>query len=133
MMAQEDPQLLIGVSAGFNSIHTIVVREEADGRWRLMGEYRHRKVVQPLNIQLLVYRVHESIERAISDAQVSLEDILAVGIALPGQIDIDRGLILFSPYLGVDEEPFPFIRHLRKMLDVDHIAVISNDDAQGMG
>src|SRR2546429_5468910 len=104
MMAREDPQLLVGISAGFNSIHTIMVREEADGRLRLMGEYRHRQVVHNPGTPLLVQRVHESIEKAVDDAQVSPQDILTLGVALPGQIDIEGGIVLFSPLFGIKEE-----------------------------
>ena len=123
--------MLVGVYAGLNSIHTIIVREEADGRLRLMGEHRNRQVVQRPDEMILVRRVHESIEKAIEDAQVSPEDILAIGVALPGQIDIDDGTVLFSPLFAVKEYPFPFVAKLRESLDVHDITLISNDDAQG--
>jgi len=77
--------------------------------------------------------VHESIEKAIEDAQVSPADILAIGVASPGQIDIDNGTVLFSPLFTVKEDPFPFVARLREFLDVHHITLISNDDAQGFG
>src|SRR2546421_4960123 len=132
-MAIEEAQLLVGVSVGLNSMHTIIVREEADGRLRLMGEYRHRQVVQRPDETVLIHRVHESIEKAIEDAQVSLADILAIGVASPGQIDIDNSTVLFSPLFDVKEYPFPFAARLRDYLDGRHIALISNDDAQGIG
>src|SRR2546428_3973307 len=92
-MLREEPELLVGVNAGLNSIHTIIVREEADGRLRLMGENRNRQVVQRPEEMILIRRVRESIEKAIEDAQVDLGDILAIGIASPGQIDIDNGTV----------------------------------------
>src|SRR6266516_44637 len=132
-MLKEERQLLVGVSAGLNSMHTIIVREEADGRLRLMGEYRHRQVVQKPDETVLIHRVHESIEKAIEDAQVSPADILTIGVASPGQIDINNGTVLFSPLFHVKEDPFPFVARLHDYLDVHHIALISNDDAQGIG
>jgi predicted NBD/HSP70 family sugar kinase len=132
-MLKEEPQLLVGVNAGLNSIHTIIVREEADGKLRLMGEYRNRQVVQKPEEMLLIRRVHESIEQAIKDAQVELEDILAIGVASPGQIDIDNGTVLFSPLFDVKEYPFPFVARLRDYFDVQHITLINNDDAPGIG
>ncbi|MFL5654399.1 MAG: ROK family protein, partial [Ktedonobacteraceae bacterium] len=69
----------------------------------------------------------------IEDAHVIPADILAIGVASPGQIDIDNGTVLFSPLFHVKEDPFPFVARLRDYLDVHHIALISNDDAQGIG
>src|SRR6266699_6727828 len=132
-MSEEEPQLLVGVYAGLNSIHTIIVREEADGRLRLMGEYRNRQVVQSPDETMLIRRVHESIEKAIEDADVRPADIRVIGVATPGQIDIDKGTVLFSPLFDVKEEPFPFVARLRGYFDGHHIALISNDDAQGLG
>src|SRR2546421_11249581 len=108
-MLKKGPQLLVGVSGGPNRIHTIIVREEADGRLRLMGEYRNRQVVPRPDETILIRRVLESIENAIKDAQVSPADILAIGVALPGQIDIDNGSVLFSPLFDLKENPFPFV------------------------
>src|SRR6266702_5143515 len=132
-MIKVEPQLVIGVSGGLNSIHTIIVREETDGRLRLMGEYRNRKVVQSPDEMTLIHRVHESIEKAIEDAHVSPADILAIGVALPGQIDIDTGTVLFAPLFDVKEHSIPFEARLREYYDVHHIALISNDDDQGIG
>src|SRR5436309_15778875 len=107
-MLKEEPELLVGVYAGLNSMHTIIVREETDGRLRLMGESRNRQVVQNPDEMILIDRVHESIENAIENAHVSLEDILAIGVALPGQIDIDTGRVLFAPLFEVKDHSFPF-------------------------
>src|SRR5437016_10167919 len=130
-MSIEGSQLLVGVSAGLNSIHTIILREEADGRLRLMGEYRNRQVILKPDETTLIHRVHESIENAIRDAHVDWADILAIGVASPGQIDIDNGMVLFSPLFEVQEYPFPFVARLRDHLDVHHIVLINNDDAPG--
>src|ERR1700738_2826333 len=91
------PQLLAGVNVGMHSMQTIILREEANGALRLMGEHRDRQVSQKNDESLLVKRVCNSIEGAIEDAQVRMEDILTIGVACPGQIDIARGLVLFSP------------------------------------
>ena len=128
-----EPQLLMGLSVSFNSIHTIIVREEADGRLRLMGEYRNRRFVEKPDEMILMHRMQESIEKAIEDAQVSKTDILAIGVAAPGQIDIDNGVILFSPYFHIQEHPFPLVAALREYIDTQFITLISNDDAHGIG
>src|SRR5437763_1662539 len=132
-MLKEEPELLVGVSAGLHSMHTLIVREEADGRLRLMGEHRDRKVVSEYDETNLVKRVYESIERAIGNARVNPAEILAIGVAAPGQIDINNGAVLFSPLFHVQDEPFPFVATLHDYFDVHHIALISNDDAPGIG
>lgn len=137
-MAGEDDKLLVGVGVGFNSIHSIVVRREAEKRLRLMGSHRYRKVGQEASQQHLIQRVRESINKAIEDAQVNLADIQTIGVALPGQIDIDNGIILSSPLFDTKEQQlreqsFPFVDNLRKYVNMTAITVMGNDDAQGIG
>ncbi|HLZ63312.1 MAG TPA: ROK family protein [Ktedonosporobacter sp.] len=131
-MSTLKPQLLVGVSAGINSIHTIIVRQEVEGKLRLMGEHRYRHVTQNRDELQLVQRVKESIEQAIEDAQVKQEDILTIGVSSPGQIDIDNGAILYAPLFEVKKNPFPFIERMRDYFDVPHITLINNDDAPGI-
>jgi N-acetylglucosamine repressor len=131
-MFMREPQLLAGVNVGFNSIHTIIVREEADGRLRLMGEDRNRRVVERDQITL-IRRVRESIEKALENAHELLTEILVIGVAAPGQIDIENGLMLFSPHFHVQEYPFPLVEKLREHVDTRHITLINNDDAHGIG
>ncbi len=127
-----EPQLQVGVIAGLNSIQTIIVREEANGDLRLMGEHRNRQVVRQPNETILLKRVCESIEGAINDAVVKPDDILTIGIASPGQIDIEQGTVLFSPLFNVSNYPFPFVERLQKTFD-QHMTLINNDDAHGIG
>jgi predicted NBD/HSP70 family sugar kinase len=125
--------LLAGVNVGLNSIHTIIVREEADGSLRLMGEHRNRRVKEHTDKGTLVQRVRESIARAIEDAQVEQQDILTIGVATPGQIDIDHGVILFSPLFYVQrDDPFPLADRLQEHFAAQHIRLINNDDAPGI-
>jgi glucokinase len=132
-MSMREPQLLVGVSVGFNTTHTIIVREEAGGGLRLMGEYRNRRVVERQDETMLIYRVQEGIEKAIKDAQVRKTDILAIGVAVPGQIDIDNGLILYSPNFHIQENSFSLVTALREYIDDLFITLISNDNAHGIG
>ncbi len=127
-----EPQLQVGVIVGLNSIHTIIVREEANGALRLMGEHRNRQIVRQPDETILVSRVYQSIEEAIKDAMVKPHDILTIGIASPGQIDIEQGTILFSPLFNLSDYPFPFVDRLQKSFD-QHITLINNDDAHGIG
>lgn len=132
-MGGHEPQLLVGAVAGTNSTHSIIIRQETGGMLRLMGEHRSRQVRQSLDENQLVRRVKESIERAIEEAEVDREDILAIGVAMPGQIDIDHGTILASPLFTVGEHPFPFAQKLHDHFTVPHITIMNNDDAPCIG
>ncbi len=127
------PQLLVGVNVGMHSMQTIVLREEANGTLRLMGEHRNRQVVQKIDGSFLLERVSKSIEDAINDARVSPEEILTIGVASPGQIDIGKGLVLFSPLFDLHELPFPFVEKLQACFKHHHITLMNNDDAYGIG
>ncbi len=127
------PQLLVGVNVGMHSMQTMVLREEANGALRLMGEHRQRRVVKKSDEVHLVKRVCESIKGAIKDAQVNPDDILTIGIASPGQIDIGKGLILFSPLFDLQELPFPFVEKVQECLQYHHVTLMNNDDAYGIG
>ena len=126
-------QLLVGVNVGMHSMQAIVLREEANGALRLMGEHRSQRVLQRSNEELLVSRVSDCIKEAIKDAEVSQDEILTIGVASPGQIDIDEGLILFSPLFDLHERPFPFVERLHDFFGDHHITLMNNDDAYAIG
>ena len=128
-----EPQLMVGVIAGLNSVQSIIVREEASGKLRLMGEHRGREVLDKPDSTVLLSRVRWSIEEAIKDAQVSQDDILTIGVASPGQIDIDKGLILFSPLFNLRKDPFPLVEKLQEYFGYRPITLINNDDVYGIG
>jgi len=126
----EGPQLLVGVNARLDRVHTIIVREEANGGLRMMGEHRVRSILQEADQASLVERVRTSIREAMGDAQVKKEDLLTIGIATSGQIDYERGEILFIPNLGLSNVPLAAL--LREDFPC-HIALINDVGAQGIG
>lgn len=123
-------QLLVGVRAGLERVHTIIVREKADGTLHLMGENRTRAFVQEADQSILVERVRQSILEAIEDAQVSLTDILTIGVASPGQIDLDNGVIMFSTRFH--PRNVPLAAELQHYFNRP-ISLINIVDAQAMG
>ena len=124
------PQLLVGVNAGFDRIHTIIVRQEANGGMRLMGQSRKRDIVKPGNQESMAERVRQSILEAIHDAEVRPTDLLAIGIASPGQIEYNHGVILYATNLAVTD--FPFAEMVQSHFDC-HVALINDIDAQAVG
>lgn len=126
-------QLLVGVNVGMHSMQTMILREEANGALRLMGEHRDRQIAQKKDKSPLVERVCKSIKAAIEDAEVNPDNILTLGVACPGQIDIDEGLVLFSPLFDLYEQPFPFVQQLHDCFGYQHITLLNNDDAYAIG
>ena len=124
------PQLLVGVNVGVNRLHTIIVREEANGDLRLMGEHRDRDTVHQGDEASLIEAIRESILEACHDAQVSQDSFLAIGIALPGQIDVTNETLLFAPNLHIRD--FALVAALENSFDCP-IALINDVAAQGIG
>jgi predicted NBD/HSP70 family sugar kinase len=123
-------RLLVGVNARLDRVHTIILREEASGGLRLMGEYRYRNTVREPDTDILVQRIHDSIVAAIKDAQVDIAEIQVVGIAASGLIDDEHGNILFVPQLGMRN--IPLVSLLQKYVPCP-IVLINDVDAQCLG
>lgn len=124
------PQILVGVNIGINRVHTIIVREEASGNLRLMGEHRGRDVINEGDQAGLINCIKKSIAEAIRDAKVSLESILAIGIALPGQINTTHEVLLFAPNIKLADVA---ITDALKENYNCHIALINDVAALGIG
>ena len=123
-------QLLVGVSVGVNRLHTIIVREEANGYLRLMGEHRDRDKIHQGDQASLVDTILESILEASRDAQVSQDSFLSIGIALPGQIDATNETLLFAPNLRIRDAAL--VAALEKSYHCP-ISLINDVAAQGIG
>ncbi len=126
----DGPQLLVGVNARLDRVHTIIVREEANAGLRLMGEHRLHGIIREPDQNILVERIRNSIREAIDDAQVSPSDLLAIGIAASGQIDQDNGVILFTPLLGLSNIP---LAELLQKEFACHIVLVNDVGSQGIG
>ncbi|QBD79921.1 ROK family protein [Ktedonosporobacter rubrisoli] len=126
----EGSRLLIGVSAGIDRVHSIVVREEAGGMLWLMGEHRYREVLRNPDQTTLVERIRRSVVEAVEDAQVSMDDVAALGVATMGQIDTENGILLLLPRYNLTA--IPMRRLLQNYFDLP-ISLLNIVDAQGIG
>jgi glucokinase len=68
------------------------------------------------NAMTTVERLAETIERAVKDADLKLSDIGGVGIAIPGVVDIEKGIVRLAPNLGNSWKNFPFVKKLQAEL-----------------
>ncbi len=80
-----------------------------------------------------VARIAEAVRSAAANANVRLEDVGAVGIAVPGHIDVPNGMVRWAPNFGDYEEgqyvPYKNVP-LRDLLEQElGLAVIMDNDA----
>jgi glucokinase len=113
-------------------MHTIIIREEVDGQLRLMGDHRVRIVEKDPDETMLVRRVIKSIEEAIKDAEVDQEDVVTIGVAVPGQVDSEHSSLVYSPLFSVVESSFPLVQRLQLAFENPYITLINNDHAPGI-
>lgn len=123
-------QLLVGTNVGINSIHTILVREEIDGRLKMLGEHRDRELVPRDDPDSLLQHIQYSIQEAIDDAHVWQGELLTIGVALPGQIDTNNEQLLFAPNLNVRNVPLAAM--LKEHFDCP-VALLNDVNSQGIG
>ncbi len=75
----------------------------------------------------VVERIVETIEKGIKKASVSKDDVKGIGIAVPGPIDREKGVIVNTPNLGFYN--YPFLKKLKKKFEAP--TIIENDVSAG--
>lgn len=89
------------VDLGGTKIYTAVV--DADGVW-LADDFRSTEVER--GPAVVIDRIVDSLTAAIAGASVQGRPLAALGVAAPGPIDVERGVILDAPNLpGLENVP----------------------------
>ncbi len=122
--------LLVGVNAGIDRLHTIIVQEDGTGGLRLIGEHRGSDIVRKEDKSGVIERIQNSIMEALRDARVNKDDLLSIGIASPGQIDNENGILLYSTNFNVRN--VPFAESLSNTFGC-HVAAINDVASQAVG
>jgi glucokinase len=68
------------------------------------------------NAKATVERLAETIERALKEADLKLRDIGGIGVAIPGVVDFDAGVVRLAPNLGSSWKNFAFVKTLQQHL-----------------
>ena len=68
-------------------------------------------------------RIIESVDKVIKDGSVTYKEVKAIGIGVPGALDIEKGLILFTPNLPFKN--FNVVEPLKKKFEIP--VFIDND------
>jgi len=85
--------------------------------------YRRKKTKDGKGAKGVLARIVETVEEALQAAHLTHKQLRAIGIGSPGWLDIDRGVILLAPNLGLHNVP------LKKELTKDFgcPVVVAND------
>ena len=63
--------------------------------------YRRKKTKNGKGVKGVVDRIVETIEEALQAAGLGSHRLSAIGIGCPGWLDLDRGVVLLAPNLGL--------------------------------
>jgi glucokinase len=77
-----------------------------------------------------VERIKETIYELLQDSKVKVENILGIGVGVPGMLDLDDGVILSAPNLGWRDVP---LKEILKREFKCPIAIINDVDAGMFG
>ncbi|MDZ4753438.1 MAG: ROK family protein [Phycisphaerae bacterium] len=75
-----------------------------DARGKLLGQAK-RKTKAQLGRDGVIARMVGGVQRACNDANVSIDDVAAIGVGAPGPIDVNAGVVIKSGNLGWEHVP----------------------------
>jgi glucokinase len=126
--AKADAPYVVGVDLGGTNVRAAVL----DRKDTSLGRAENSSDAKS-GIARTVARISEAVRDAVADAKVSLDQVGAVGIAVPGHIDVPNGMIRWAPNFGDYEEglyvPYKNIP-LREHVEADlGVAMVMDNDA----
>ncbi|MGD0574674.1 MAG: ROK family transcriptional regulator [Anaerolineales bacterium] len=105
-MLEINPQAgcIIGVEFGVDFVSVGLANFVGQVLWRQVG------VADPAEAQdTTLAQALELVSAAIVAARSESQQILGLGLALPGMVDLDKGVLIFAPYLNWHDVP---MRHI---------------------
>jgi predicted NBD/HSP70 family sugar kinase len=117
---------LVGVDVGGTTIEAIVVNGNG-----LAGQ--SQCLTSHAGFDRVVADIARLVETTLSDAGRSLDDMTAVGIGLPGQVDPETGWVHHAVNLGVGANGYPFAAALGEILGDPPLAVENDVRAATLG
>jgi len=106
-----EEKLLAAVDLGGTKIVSAVLDRKLESRGR-----DKRKTLAEEGGEAVFRRIAARMPAALENAGAGLSDIAGVGVACPGPLDGERGVILETPNLGFRD--FPLCERLREELGV---------------
>ena len=108
----------LGVDIGGTKIATVIID--------ISGRVHNRSEVpsNPSDKEKMFEQVVRSIELVLKDSKISLNDIIGIGVGVPGKVDRENGIAVFQNNLPW--ENFPIASRLREYFSIENI-VVDND------
>ncbi|NLP08891.1 ROK family protein [bacterium] len=99
-MSPKKQEYVVGIDLGGTKIYAAVV----DHKGRILGIGRKRTKAE-LGFETTVQRMAICVKEAAAEADVNLDEVIAVGVGSPGPLDLKRGMIIETPNLGWKDAP----------------------------
>ncbi|TFH18023.1 MAG: ROK family protein [Lentisphaerales bacterium] len=123
MVANGKNEFRIGFDLGGTKMLALLF----DKKFKVIAR-RRRKTKPEEGQESGLTRIVETIQQLLNEAGIGKKDLAAMGIAVPGPLDLDKGILLEAPNLGWKNVP------LKKRLEAEFEcqAVVSNDVDAGV-
>ena len=126
--AKSNASHVIGIDLGGTNVRAAVV----DRNEKLLGRAENPSDAKA-GAKRTVFRIAEVVRSAASSADIPLEQIGAIGIAVPGHINVPEGMIVWAPNFGenIDGQYVPYKQiPLRDLVEAElGIAMTMDNDA----
>lgn len=106
-----DAYYIVGVDIGRNSIKTILMDLNANKLNSIVIKTEETKPEK-----MVIDKVIRSIETVINESNIDKNKILGIGVGMPGLLDIEKGIVLFSP--DFDWEGVQLIQPIKEHFDL---------------
>lgn len=108
----------LGVDVGGTKVATVIIDRELN--------VVHRVEVESIttNREVMFNQVTDSIDRALKQANISLNEIAGIGVGVPGKVDKTNGIAIYQNNLPWKD--FPIVSRLREYYSFENIR-IDND------
>jgi len=110
-------EIFVGVDLGGTSMRAGVVTKK--GKVLALEKRKtHPRGAHPIrgNARATVERLAVTVERAVKDAGLKMRNIGGIGVAVPGVVDFEEGVVRLAPNLGSSWKNFEFVKVLQKYL-----------------
>ncbi len=126
--AKANASHVIGIDLGGTNVRAAVV----DRNEKLLGRAENPSSAKS-GVQQTVARIAEAVRGAAANAKIPLEEIGAIGIAVPGHINVPEGMVVWAPNFGanVDGAYLPYKQiPLRDLVEAElGVAMTMDNDA----
>lgn len=128
LQANANARFIVGADLGGTNVRAAVLDRDE----KTLGRAENSSDAKS-GVSTTVARIADAVRGAVADAGISLSDVGAVGIAVPGHIDVPKGIIRWTPNFGDQVEghyvPWKEV-HLRDLVEKAlGVAMVMDNDA----